>query len=437
MPATLPIKTLIAAPPMGWNSWDAYGTSVVEDEVKTNAVYMAKNLASFGWQYVVVDIQWTTPQPQSHGYIDAPNNVTLDEYGRLVPAPNRFPSASNGAGFKPLADFVHSLGLKFGIHIMRGIPRQAVALNLPIQGSPLGAADIADREHVCHWKNMTDMYGINHALSGGQAYYDSIANLYAGWGVDFVKADDMSQSFDPGRPYHQAEIEALSRALAQCGRPVVLSLSPGPAPIEQAAHLRAHAHMWRISGDFWDDWAPLKSQFERVHLWEGEIGPGAFPDADMLPLGRIGIRAEVGDDRSTHFSADEQRSMMTLWCICRSALMFGGDLPSCDPATLALICNSEVLQVNQHSSANHQSYDRGGMIAWIADLPDSGGHYLAVFNLNDEPQSIDLAWAELGLQDRRLNLRDLWQHADLGPQEHLALTLNAHACELYRVSSSQ
>ena len=109
-------------PPMGWNSWDCYGAAVTEETVRANADYMAKYLKQYGWEYVVVDIQWYQPTAQTHAY-EPFSDVVMDAYGRLLPAENRFPSAANGQGFKPLADYIHSLGLKFGIHIVRGLPR--------------------------------------------------------------------------------------------------------------------------------------------------------------------------------------------------------------------------------------------------------------------------------------------------------------------------
>ena len=181
----------------------------------------------------------------------------MDDYGRLVPAPNRFPSAAHGQGFKPLADYVHSKGLKFGIHIMRGIPRAAVKKNLPILGTSAHAKDVADTGNACNWS--TAMYGVDVSKPAGQAYYDSIVALYAKWGVDYIKADDMSWADKPAREnYHGPEIAALHRAIVKSGRPIVLSLSPGPAPVAQAAHLEENANLWRISGDFWDDWKSLE-----------------------------------------------------------------------------------------------------------------------------------------------------------------------------------
>lgn len=144
------MAALAPTPAMGWNSWDAYATTVTEAEVRANAGYMAQKLKRHGWQYVVVEIQWSATKPQAHGY--RPNaDLAMDKFGRLIPAPNRFPSASGGQGFNPLADYVHSLGLKFGIHILRGIPRRAVEANLPVYGTSVHAADIADRNSICRW----------------------------------------------------------------------------------------------------------------------------------------------------------------------------------------------------------------------------------------------------------------------------------------------
>jgi alpha-galactosidase len=428
------IASLALTPPMGWNSWDAYGPSVREDEIKANAEYMAAHLLKYGWDTVVVDIQWYAPKTQTHGYIGDPHNVTLDEFGRLIPDPARFPSAANGAGFTALAAYVHSLGLKFGIHIMRGIPRWAVEQNLPVKGSPVHAADIAAKTHLCNWLNQTDMYSIDYTQPDAQAYYDSIAELYASWGVDFVKADDMCQTHDPSYPYHAVEIAGLSQALRKSGRPIILSLSPGPAPLEQADHLRKYADLWRISNDFWDSWGSLKEQFERAHRWEAEIQPSGWPDADMLPLGRIGIRGEVGDDRWTNFTRDEQRTLMTTWCIFRSPLMFGGDLPSNDAWTLSLLTNPEVIAVNQNSQNNHQAYRQDEILVWTAEIAGSSDRYVAVVNLGDTQQAVQLPWNAVDVPGDQALVRDLWLGQDLGEQKSLQVTLSAHASWLIRVS---
>jgi alpha-galactosidase len=425
-PANSPSVLLAPTPPMGWNSWDSYGTTVREDEVKANADYMAANLAKFGWQYIVVDIEWYTPNPQAHGYIPG-GAVTIDSFGRFTPAPNRFPSAANGEGFAALAAYVHGKGLKFGFHVMRGIPREAVAENLPIEGTQFHAADIADKINVCHWKGMEDTYGVDMSKPGAQAYYDSEAKLWASWGADYIKADDMNT------PARTAEILAIHEAIKKTGRPIVLSISPGAQPPEYGDFLAAVSQLWRISADFWDNWAALKRQFDITQRWQSVSRPGHWPDADMLPLGHIGIRAENGDNRMSQFTHDEQQTLMTLWSIFNSPLMFGGDLPSNDAFTLALITNPEVLAVDQTAAGGRQSYRQGDTIAWTADAPGGTEKFVAIFNVGDTAKDIQLNWSDVGISAKHAKLRDLWAHKDLGKQDRIQVSLPPHASALYKV----
>jgi alpha-galactosidase len=358
-------------PPMGWNSWDNFATTITEEQTKAQADYMARHLKAFGWKYIVVDIQWYEPNAKSHTYRE--NAVLeMDGFGRLLPAPNRFPSSANGAGFKSLAEYVHGLGLKFGVHLMRGIPRQAVKANLPVLGTSVHARDIADVTSVCPWNH--DMYGVDMAKPGAQPYYDSVFAQLATWGVDYVKVDDIA------RPYHdhEREIEAIRAAIDRSGRPMVLSLSPGETALGAASHVQRHANLWRISDDFWDRWLSLHEQFARLAAWNPHRGPGAWPDADMLPFGTL-----VLGERTTRFTPDEQRTVMTLWSIARSPLMHGGDLTKTDAFTLSLLTNPEVLAVDQASANNRPLFDRDGLVAWTADVPGSRDKYLAVFNARD------------------------------------------------------
>ena len=358
---------------MGWNSWDCFATTVTEAQTKAQTDYMAEKLARYGWQYIVVDIQWYEGGATSFEYrANAP--LEMDEWSRLQPAVNKFPSAKDGKGFKALADYVHSKGLKFGIHMMRGIPRQAVAQNTPIKGTKARAADIANTKSVCPWNG--DMYGVDMSKPGAQEYYDSLYEMFASWGVDFVKVDDLS------RPYHQPEIEAIRKAIDKTGRPIVFSTSPGETPVASGPHVEKHANMWRISDDFWDDWKPLFAQFKRLHDWTPYRGPGHFPDADMLPIGAIRQVPGSGPPQ-TQFTRDEQYTLMNLWAIVRSPLMMGGDLTKNDDFTLSLLTNEEMLSVNQNSTGNRQLFNRNGLIAWVADVPNSPDKYLSVFNTRD------------------------------------------------------
>jgi hypothetical protein len=416
-----------AHPPMGWNSWDSYGTTVTEAEVKANADFMAKNLKQYGWQYVVVDIQWSEPNAQAHGY--RPNaELAMDGYGRLVPAENRFPSSAGGRGFKPLADYIHGLGLKFGIHIMRGIPRRAVQANLPVYGSSWHAADLADVHSLCPWNS--DMYGVDMSRPGGQAYYDSILKLYADWGVDYIKADDIA------RPVHRPEIAALHRAILKTGRGIVLSLSPGPATLKDLAFFQENANLWRISDDFWDDWQSLKQMFLLLSLWGGVGRPGAWPDADMLPLGHIGLRAERGEPRTSRFTHDEAQTVMSLWAIAQSPLMFGGDLPTSDEFTLSLITNDEVLTVNQKGAHGYPFWQAGDQVAWTTDAP-ANEKYLGVFNAGERAGNIRVEWGALGFAGDCV-LRDLWQKKDLGTISNgYTFHVAPHASGLYSLRAAR
>ena len=336
-------KKLALTPPMGWNSWDCYGAAVNEEQLLANADYMAENLKDYGWEYVVCDIQWSEPTANSFYYhYFAP--LCMDEYSRLIPSVERFPSSANGKGFKPIADYIHSLGLKFGIHIMRGIPRQAAHQHTKIKCDGVRANDIAKPSFVCLWN--PDMYGVDPDAKGAQEYYDSIFELYASWGVDYIKCDDIANiEIFPHNPYAaRREIEMIRKAIDKCGRDMVLSLSPGPAPVEEHEHLAAHANLWRMTGDFWDEWEKLYAMFERCYAWQEYVQPGAWPDCDMLPLGRIQKTEELEKyrNRYTRFTHDEQITMMTLWGIFRSPLMMGGEMRENDEFTLSLLQNREL-----------------------------------------------------------------------------------------------
>jgi alpha-galactosidase len=423
-----PSADLAPTPPMGWNSYDSYGGDVNEQQVKANARYLADHLAIYGWKYVVVDYYWYYPSGQVKG---AP---VMDEYGRLLPATNRFPSAAGGQGFKPLADYVHSLGLKFGIHIMRGIPRAAVEQNLPISGASAHARDIANLLNTCSWSEA--MYGVDVSMPAGQAYYNSLGKLYASWDVDFIKADDMSRASDPyGEVYHAPEIEALRSAMTRSGRPMVLSLSPGPTPLGEAGHVEKYSQMWRISDDVWDNWPELRNQFGYCRLWASHIGSNRWPDADMLPLGLLRLRGFNDGPRLTRLTHDEQITLMTLWSIFRSPLMMGGDLPTLDRFTQSLLTNQEVIAVDQHSSGNRLLFTRGNQIAWVADVPRTRQKYVALFNLGESPEEITISWRELGIAGK-VPVRDLWKKETLGSfDKQFSAQIPPHGAGLYRIGT--
>lgn len=410
-------------PPMGWNSWDCYGAGVTEQALLKNAAFVRDHLLPHGWRYIVCDIQWYEPtavDTQYHPFAD----LCMDPYSRLQPAVNRFPSSAGGKGFAPLAQTIHQMGLLFGIHILRGIPRQAVHQNTALLHTESRARDIAASYSVCPWN--TDMYGVDMSKDGAQAYYDSLFDLYASWGVDFVKVDDICNTeFKPSDPYSaKREIEAIRHAIDRCGRPMVLSLSPGPAPLEQGFHLSANADMWRLTGDFWDDWTKLDDMFERCARWYPFSGGGCWPDCDMLPLGRLCVSDRHSGERFCRLTKDEQRTMMNLWCIFRSPLMLGAETANMDAFTLSLLTNDEVLRVNQQGADQRPVRHESKEAVWQSVLPD--GMAVALFNRSDEKRVVSVRADELVLASLR-QARDLWSGEVIPAVENtLAISLPPH-----------
>ncbi|WP_418277713.1 glycoside hydrolase family 27 protein [Isoptericola jiangsuensis] len=430
-----------ATPPMGWNSWDSYGTTVTEDEVLANARFMAEHMAHVGWDTVVVDAQWFEPTARAHGYNDdAP--LLFDHRGFLQPVPARFPSAADGTGFTGLAAAVHDLGLTFGIHLMRGIARRAVAAALPVPGTAWTTADVADTTSTCTWNG--DNVGLDHSHPGAQVWLDAMIDHVVGWGVDFLKVDDMLA------PYHADAIEALALAVRRAedkhGRNVTVSLSPGThLSVAHLEHLRAHADMWRVSDDLWDRWDDVVDQLDRAARWAPHAGPHGWPDADMLPLGRIGLRAERGEPRDALLGTQERRTMLTLWCLARSPLMVGGDLPTSDPGTIADLTHPGVIDVLRRSAGGAELVREGDTVVWGAATADGTTRWAAVFNTADETRRIEVPAGSTGVVGRPGTLTDVWSGdvvatrpavSTTGHDVVLDLDVPAHGVRLLRHGSA-
>lgn len=412
-------------PPLGWNSWDCYGASVDEATVRANADYMAKHLKQYGWEYIVVDIQWYQPSAASHMY-EPFADLVMDEYSRLMPAPNRFPSSADGKGFAPLAEYVHSLGLKFGIHIMRGIPRQAAFLNTKIKNSEYTARQVAQANNICVWN--PDMYGTDTNCPGAADYYNSIFELYASWGVDFVKVDDICRNYN-----NEGEIKLIRNAIDNCGRDMVLSLSPGPARIEQAEFLKENANMWRITDDFWDRWELLYDMFTRAETWCNHAGAGHWPDCDMLPIGPI--NQVYSKDNRTKFTHDEQQTMMSLWCMMRSPLIIGGEMNGFDDFTMSLLTNEELLNIERDTHCAHmvtrRVVDGNEQIIWLAPAKDASVNYVALFNAGESVCDITADIDRLGIICAKAY--DIWNGTEELVSDKLTATVNPHGVRLFKL----
>lgn len=410
--------------PMGWNSWDCYGAAVTEDIVRQNAAFMAEHLKQYGWEYITVDIQWSEPTAENHEYHPF-TELCMDEYSRLIPAVNRFPSSADGKGFAPLAEYVHSLGLKFGIHIMRGIPRQAVHQNTPILGSSQTARQIAKTDSICHWN--TDMYGVDPEAEGARAYYDSLFALYASWGVDFIKCDDIAREL----PHEEAELILLSRSLQDCGRDMILSLSPGPALLEKAELYKQTSNMWRITDDFWDSWPQLYEMFDRAREWCIHAGNGCWPDADMLPIGPI--KQDYDPALRTEFTQDEQITMMSLWSIFRSPLIIGGEMTGFDDFTMGLITNEEILKMHRNARHSHPVWQRDidgtEHILWTA-VSSEGGQYAVIFNTGEQDSSIRIPLQDLEIY-HPVHSTELWSGQTSEIAETINVSLKKHGAAVF------
>jgi hypothetical protein len=428
-------QPLAARPPMGWNSWDAYGLTITEPQFRADVDVMAQKLKPFGWEYAVIDEGWFLKNP-----LDRPTpeklQYELDANGRYIPVPARFPSAlaaGENTGFAALGAYVHSLGLKFGIHIVRGIPRESVTRNLPVADSSFTAQDVADTSDACPWDPTN--WGVKDTPAG-QAWYDSLLTQYAAWGIDYLKVDCIAD-----RPYKVTEIRMIDKAIAKTGRPIVLSLSPGPTALEHAQEVGTLAQMWRISDDFWDMWInpgprtfpqSLKEQFAKLAAWQPYARPGNWPDADMLPLGYLGPEPGDGKARETRLTHDEQRTLLTLWSLARSPLVLGANLTRLDDWTLQLVTNREVLAVDQDGHGQKQALREGDLVAWTS--AGSGKvKYLALFNLGDGALPVEKTYASLGLGTQAYRSRELWTNAQTGKATKVNVTLPAHGCVLLKL----
>ena len=429
-----PVHAQVAmTPPLGWNSWDSYGLSVTEAEWKSNVAWFHGHLQPAGWRYVVLDEGWYLQHPENAA-TKGDQGYTMDAEGEYTPALNRFPQ-----GLAGLANYAHGLGLQFGIHIIRGIPKAAVERNTPIASSAFHAADAADTTDLCRWN--PDNYGVRDNAAG-QAYYDGLMKLYAGWGVDFLKVDCITV------PYKSGEIRMIRNAIDKTGRPIVLSLSPGPTPLEQAHDLHRNAQMWRISDDVWDVWddpkltpgkfpQTIRNQFDNLATWMPQQQPGQWPDADMLAIGTLGPRPGWGKARTSRLTADETRTQLTLWAIARSPLILGSNLLEVTPELEAMLTNREWLAVDQAGAHPRQVLAMKDTIVWRSDAPAISGHkagsYIAIFNPGEAANTTHLAWEQITLTGGKHRIRDIWAQHELPAASDLVITLPAHGSLLYRV----
>ncbi|KAM7487245.1 hypothetical protein LguiB_024729 [Lonicera macranthoides] len=457
-------------PPRGWNSYDSFCWTINETEFLQNAQLVVQRLIPHGYEYVVVDYLWYRRNVKGASTNSLGFDV-IDEWGRMVPDPNRWPSSQGGKGFTEVALKIHGMGLKFGIHVMRGISFQAFDANTPILDTTKGVAyveggrqwhakDIGMEEQVCSWMNEGFM-AINITLGAGRAFLRSLYQQYSEWGVDFVKHDCVF-----GEDLDLGEITYVSDLLKELERPILYSISPGTSVTpHMAKNVSGLVNMYRITGDDWDLWEDVAAHFNLSRDFaeanmigaEGLLGK-SWPDLDMLPLGWLSqADSNLGPHRKSNLTLDEQKTQMTLWSIAKSPIMFGGDMRALDHATFSLITNPTVLEINHFSSHNKEfpyvtsvksiansdmalgvvDFDSGRVKSWVA-TGRTGEIYVAFFNLNANRTTIsmeisDLAKAFPGKDwtNSSCGCEEVWSRRYLGVVKSIAIPVQRHGTALF------
>ncbi|WVZ85208.1 hypothetical protein U9M48_032158 [Paspalum notatum var. saurae] len=358
-------EELATLPPRGWNSYDSFSWTVDENAYLKNAEILAEKLLPHGYEYAVIDFLWYRKYVDG-AYTDSYGFDNIDEWGRPFPDHQRFPSSRVDRGFSQISSKVHGMGLKFGIHLMKGISVQAVNANTPIldiktekpyleDGRKWTARDIGLTHRTCAWMPHGFM-SVDTNIGAGRAFLRSLYRQYADWGVDFVKVDCIF-----GTDYSPEEIITVSELLQEIDRPIILSLSPGTEVTPALAeNISDHVNMYRITGDDWDNWKDVSSHFAVSSSFAAAKKIGAtglrgrsWPDLDMLPFGWLtDPSVNQGPHRKCNLTFDEQKTQMALWSMAKSPLMYGGDLRHLDDTTLTIITNPTLLKINQYSENN-------------------------------------------------------------------------------------
>jgi len=420
---------LVKTPPMGWNSFDSYGVYLHQDAAMANLEAFAEKLKPFGYEYFVIDAGWFGEFKLREGTIYPAEKhamkLNFNEYGLLQPSITYFPN-----GLQQIIDRCHELGLKFGLHLMRGIPRAAVKANTPVKGTKYFAGDIADTTSICSWNHQN--YGVDMDKPGAQEFYNSLVNQMADWGVDFIKYDDIV-------PYPE-EVQAVVNAIAQCGRPIVLSLSPGGRTDQNALDVFKGGNMLRVTPDIWDEQKGIDQCFEAWRKWQGKEEPGFWIDMDMIPFGQLQLmspkpegvkgdesKAEIrqkirsgelsniellsgkGWTRWSEFTKDQMYTFITIRALSASPLMQGGDIPTLDNFSLQLITDEHVLECNQNGVMGSLVYEASGIEIWNTSKKNCQDGWIGIFNRSDESMPVSLKPEDLGLDpDRTYDLLDVW-----------------------------
>jgi hypothetical protein len=403
------LSKLAPKPPLGWNSFDSYGVYLHHDAAIENLKAMAEKLKPHGYEYFVIDGGWYGEYELFEGTIypleKHAKNVRMDEYGIYQPSKTYFPK-----GFDEIIGLAHELGLKTGIHLMRGIPRRAVEQNLPIKNSPYTAADVADTNSICGWNDQN--YGVDVSKPGAQDWYNSVYQQMADWGFDFVKVDDLT-------PYPK-EILAVAKAIENTGREMIYSLSPGGGVYFADLYYYRRANMVRTTKDIWDRGDDIDKGFTAWKKFQGIAHEGFWPDLDMIPFGQLQLMSPrnyaagehnellsgEGFTRTSRLTPQQMRTFITMRALAASPLFVGGDLPTMDDYSLSLLTNQHMLECNQNGVCGYNVYEKDGIEVWITQQKEFPGQgWIGVFNRNMVDKNVSLSKEDLGLLNFIVNYK--------------------------------
>ena len=429
-------EALAQTPPMGWNSFDSYGVYLHEQAALANLEAMAEKLLPYGYEYFVIDNGWFGEYTLQEGTIfpaeKHAHDIRIDEYGYFLPSKVYFPN-----GLKPIVERCHDLGLKFGVHLMRGIPRKAYEMNLPIKGTRYTARDIADTnpDENCKWCHYC--YAVDMSKPGAQEWYDGLIEHVASIGVDMIKYDDIVA--------HPDEVEAVAKAIDKTDRPILLSLSPGNTVDPDAIDFFRMSNMVRVTPDVWDEQKYIDLCFEAWRKWQGKEQPGFWIDMDMIPFGQLQLMSPPSSDgkktvmdkgdialagkgvnRICQLSRDQMETFITIRAMAASPLMMGGDLPSLDMFSLSLITDVDMLACNQNGVMGSLIYAKDDIEVWKSEKKGSAQvAWVAIFNRSEVVKPIVLSAAKLGLKEiSSIRLRNIWKKAKLDLNELVKIPIN-------------
>ncbi|HEV2325895.1 MAG TPA: glycoside hydrolase family 27 protein [Terracidiphilus sp.] len=412
-------------PILGWSSWSFLRKHPTAAQMKAQALALRNSgLEKIGYEYVNLDDFWYQC-PGSQG----PN---VDAYGRWLTDASKFPAQGDTNGIKVVADYIHRLGLKFGIYVTPGISRQAVHRNTPIKGTSYTAAEIAETSVEEDNYNCKGMVRINYNQPGAQEYTNSWVELFAAWGVDFIKLDGVKNSNAP-------DVQAWSNAIRHSGRPMVLDVTQGNFTSAIAPTLMKYANQWVFAPDVecyrcekggssypLTSWANVANRFNFVAESQPYVRPGAFNDYDSI---------EVGNGSNDGLTPAERQSQISLWALGASPLILGVDLTQLDPADLQkYLKNSAVLAVDQDSIAAKRVRNSGDRQVF-AKREQNGDTIVGLFNTGAKAEEVSVPASAAGLAENEsgYSITNLWTGESTKTRSTIRAVVPSHGIVLYRV----